>query len=112
MFFILYRRVVKTEYTDQAWIAVMDLYKRRCSSASREQISDEDNRFNRGLRGRQSQKREDCEGEAAFDGGKGCTEGYGRSLKFQSCAMGAHTVAQGLLAPSLGLEYSTNPRYS
>lgn len=90
----------------------MDLYKRRCSSASREQISDEDNRFNRSLRGWQSQKREGREGEAAFDGGKGCTEGHGRSLKFQFYAMGAHVVAQGLLAPSLGLKHSTNPRCS
>lgn len=70
IFFILSRRVVKNEYTDQSWIEVMDLYKRRCSSVSREKISDEDNRFNRGLRGWQSQKGEGCEGEAAFDGKK------------------------------------------
>lgn len=59
-----------------------------------------------------NRRREGCEGEAAFDGKKRCMEGHGQSLKSQACAMGAHKVAQGLLAPGLGLEHSTNPRCS
>ncbi|KAJ5510451.1 hypothetical protein N7453_002554 [Penicillium expansum] len=57
--------------------------------SSRERISNEDDELSRGLRHWQSQKREDCEGKAAFK------SGHERSLKFQYCAMGVHAAAQG-----------------